>query len=120
LVEQGVIGLEGGGYEQDNLDGGEQKPEQGGNALCATERIPGARECEKANKNKDGLGKSAARPAGSEHEKAERLRGHEGGEEKAHEPRLAEVSELAQAGAAKQVEIEGRRHQLWGDTQPHD
>src|SRR6266403_311539 len=56
LVEQGVVGLEGGGNEQDNLDGGEQKPEQGSNALRATECIPGASECEKANKNENGFG----------------------------------------------------------------
>ena len=78
--------------------------------------IPGASEGEKANKNENGFGKTAARPAGSEHEEAERLGGDKGGEEKAHEPRLAQVRELAQAGAAKQVEIDCHGHQLWEDT----
>ena len=84
--------------------------------MCATERIPGARECEKANKNENGFGKAAAGPAGSEDEESERLGCHEGGEEKAHEPSLAELSELAQAGAARQVEIDCHGHQLWEDT----
>src|ERR1700686_2064864 len=39
LVEQGVVGLKSGRDKQNHQDGGEQKPEQSGNALCATERI---------------------------------------------------------------------------------
>jgi hypothetical protein len=70
-------------------------------------------------KNENGQRKAEARPTGSEDKKAQRLGGHEGGEEKTHEPRLSEVRELTQAGTAKQVEIDCRRHQVWGDTQPH-
>src|ERR1700674_2376786 len=80
------------------------------------EYIPGARECEKANKNENGFGKAATRSAGSQHEEAERLGGDKGGEEKAHEPRLAQGCELAQAGSASQVGIDRHRHHLWEDT----
>ena len=118
LVEQDVVGPDGRGNQQNHQDGGEQEPEQGSNALRATECNPGASEGEKTNKNEDGLGKTAARPAGSEQEEAQRLGGDEGGEEKAHEPSLAKVRELAQAGAATQVEIDCRNHQLWRDTPP--
>jgi hypothetical protein len=83
--------------------------------LCATKSDPGASEGKKTNQNEDGLGKTAAWPAGPEDEEAQRLGGHEGGEEKGHEPRLAKVSELAQAGAAKQVEGGCGTHQ-WGET----
>ncbi len=69
-------------------------------------------------KNEDGQGKTEARPAGSEDEEAQRLAGHEGGEQKAHEPRVVEVRDLAQAEAATQVEIDCHSHQLSRDTQP--
>lgn len=95
LVEQGVVGVESCRNKQNHQDSGEQKPEQGSNAMGATECIPGASECEKANKNENGFGKTAARPAGSEDKESHRLNGHEGGEEKAHEPGLAKVRELA-------------------------
>ncbi len=84
--------------------------------MRATEYKPGASEGEKISKNEDGLGKTKARPAGSEHEETQCLGGDEGGEEKAHEPSLAEAHELAQAGAATQVEIDCGTHQLWKDT----
>jgi len=51
-------------------------------------------------KNEHGQGKGEARMAGSEDEETQRLASYEGGEQKAHEPRLVEVSKLAQAGAA--------------------
>src|SRR5208337_4008031 len=46
LVEHGVVSLEGGGNQQDHQNGGEQEPEQGSNALRATERTPDASEGE--------------------------------------------------------------------------
>ena len=110
LVEHGVIGLEGGGNQQNHQDGGEQEPEQGGNVLRTTECTPDASEGENTTENEHRQGQTETRPAGSEHEEAQRLSGDEGGEEKTHEPRLAEVPELAQAGAAMQVEVNRTIH----------
>src|SRR6266849_5752264 len=66
--------------------------------------------CTGRKKNVEGQGKAEARPAGSEEEEAQRLAGHKGGEEKAHEPRVVEVRDVAQAEAATQVEIDCRSH----------
>ena len=116
FVEQRVEGLQGCRNQQNYQDGGEQKPEQGSHALCATEPNPGASEGEKAIKNEDGLRKAEACLAGSEQKEAQRLGGDKGGEEEAHEPRLAEIHELVQARSARQTEIGRGSHLAFGET----
>ena len=106
LVEQGVVGLNDCGNEQDHENDGEQKPEQGDRALGAAESNPGTSDGEKIVQDDNGLGEAATRQAGSEHEEAERLGGEKEDEEKPYEPRLAQVRELAQAGAMTRVEMD--------------
>ena len=97
-------------------DDGEEKPEQGSDALGAAEGNAGTSQGEKTIQNENGLGQTEARPSGSEHEEAQGLDGEEGGEEKADEPSAVVVRELAQAGAAKQVEIDCGHHELRRDS----
>ena len=112
LGEQGVVGLDRSGNEQDRHDNDEEKPEQGSIPLSAPESDPGAIDGEKTGKDNDGFGKAGSRAAGAEQEVAQRLGSDEEGEEKGNEPGLAEVCESAQAGAATQVEIDCGGHQL--------
>src|SRR6266481_8341365 len=88
------VSLEDCGNKQKHQDDDEQKPEQRSNALRATESSPRASKSEKIMKNENGQGKAEARMAGSEDEETQRLASYEGGEQKAHEPRLVEVSKL--------------------------
>ena len=107
LAEQGVESMEGGGDEQDQLDGGEEKPKQGGNALGAPECMPGASQCEQAQQNENGFGKTAAGPSGSEQEQTERLGGDQDGEEKTHQPGLAQLRQLAHTCGASSLNLYG-------------
>jgi hypothetical protein len=74
--------------------------------LGAAESNPGTSDGEKIVQDDNGLGEAATRQAGSEHEEAERLGGEKEDEEKPYEPRLAQVRELAQAGAMTRVEMD--------------
>ncbi|MGB8784015.1 MAG: hypothetical protein WCD02_12935 [Terriglobales bacterium] len=84
--------------------------------MRTAERTPGASEGEKTNKNENGQSQTEAPPSRSEHVEAKSLACEEH-REKADDPILRKVRELAQPGAVTQVERDSGTHKI-AETRP--